>query len=169
FPQVIPVNTQFGSNSLSCPQMWNQPRSVKIMVGMGMWWEAPPARPGRIRNEHFSATAPLIFDEQASVVNGYPSGHAIRWSFLALIACWLIWRHIKYRLLRILLMAVALAIAFGGGFAQFYIGFHLTTDLIAGYLLGASLACCAIGILQLNKPPGKQLVAEDRDAALQKE
>jgi membrane-associated phospholipid phosphatase len=166
FPQVIPINVQFGLNSLACPQMVNQPRSVKIMVGLGLWWEAPPVRPGRVRNELFSATAPLIFDENAYVANGYPSGHAIRWCFIGLIACWLVWRHMKYRLLRILLMALALAIAFGGGFAQFYIGVHLPTDLIAGYLLGASLACCAIGILQLNETLPEMPVTqpEDQDA-----
>jgi membrane-associated phospholipid phosphatase len=157
FPQVIPINTQFGINSLACPQMWNKPSSVKIMVALGMWWKAPPVHAGRIRNEQFSATAPLIFDEHASIVNGYPSGHAIRWCFIGLVACWLIWRHMKYRLLRILLMAIALAIAFGGGFAQFYIGLHLSTDLIAGYLLGASSACCAIGLLLLNETKRKTL------------
>jgi len=95
FPQVVPINTQFGINSLACPQMWNEPRSVRIMVALGMWWEAPPAHPGRIRNEQFSASAPLIFDENAYVANGYPSGHAIRWCFIGLVACWLIWRHMS--------------------------------------------------------------------------
>jgi membrane-associated phospholipid phosphatase len=164
YPQVIPVNVQFGLDSLACPQMSNQPRSIKVMAGLGMWWAAPPARPRRISNEHFSATAPLIFDENASVVNGYPSGHALRWCFIGLVACWLIWRHMKYHFLRILFMAIALAIAFGGGFAQFYIGVHLSTDLIAGYLLGASLACCAIGILLVNETKRKKSVAEDRRA-----
>ncbi len=120
FSQVVPVDTQFGINSLACPQMWNAPRSVRLMVGLGMWWKAPPVHAGRIRNEQFRANAPLIFDERAYIANGYPSGHAIRWCFIGLVACWLIWRHMKYRLLRILLMAIALAIAFGGGFAQFY-------------------------------------------------
>jgi membrane-associated phospholipid phosphatase len=164
YPQVIPVNVQFGLDSLACPQMSNQPRSIKVMTGLGMWWAAPPARPKRIRNEHFSATAPLIFDENASVVNGYPSGHALRWCFIGLVACWLIWRHMKYHFLRVLLMAIALAIAFGGGFAQFYIGVHLSTDLIAGYLLGASLACCAIGILLVDETKRKKSVAEVQHA-----
>ena len=157
FSQVVPVDTQFGINSLACPQMWNEPRSVRLMVGLGMWWKAPPVHAGRIRNEQFSANAPLIFDERAYIANGYPSGHAIRWCFIGLVACWLIWRHMKYRLLRILLMAIALAIAFGGGFAQFYIGLHLSTDLIAGYLLGASSACCAIGLLLVNETKRKTL------------
>jgi membrane-associated phospholipid phosphatase len=164
YPQVIPVNVQFGLDSLACPQMSHQPRSVKMMVGLGMWWVTPPVRPRRITNEHFSATAPLIFDENATVVNGYPSGHALRWCFIGLVACWLIWRHLKYRFLRVVLMAIALAIAFGGGFAQFYIGVHLSTDLIAGYLLGASLACCAIGILLVDETKRKKSVTENQRA-----
>jgi membrane-associated phospholipid phosphatase len=51
------------------------------------------------------------------------------------------------KLLRWPLMILALIFALGGGFAQFYIGFHLVTDLVAGYLLGISAACCGIGLL----------------------
>ena len=80
-------------------------------------------------------------------------GHAIRWIFIGLIACWLLWRHMKYRRLRWLLMALALAMAISGGFAQFYTGFHLASDLTGGYLFGASIACCAIGLLLLNERP----------------
>ena len=156
FPQVVPVNMQAGMNSLACPQMWRMPRSVKIMVAMGMWWNAPSVRPKRVEYEHYSANAPLIFDENAAVENGYPSGHAIRWCFIGLVACWLAWRHIKSRLLRAFLMTLALAVALGGGFAQFYIGLHLATDLIAGYLIGASSACCAIGLLLLNQTSNKK-------------
>jgi membrane-associated phospholipid phosphatase len=156
FPQVIPVNTQVGINSLACPQIWSQPDSVKIMVALGMWWEAPPVRPKRVAYEQYSATAPLIFDESATIDYGYPSGHAIRWCFIGLVACWLAWRHVKSRRLRAFLMALALLVAFGGGFAQFYIGLHLATDLIAGYLFGASSACCAIGLLLLNASRNKK-------------
>lgn len=151
FSQPVPVNTQLGINSLSCPQVWRQPGSVKIMLTLGMWWEAPPVRPKRIAYEHYSATAPLIFDENATIDYSYPSGHTLRWFFIGFVACWLTWRHARSRLLRAFLMTISLAVAFGGGFAQFYIGHHLATDLLAGYLLGASAACCAIGLLLLNE------------------
>jgi len=156
FPQTIPINTQFGTPSLDCPQSRRETRSERLMLAMGMWWKAPLAHPDRIQAEQYSANAPFVFDENAVVVYGYPSGHAIRWIFLGIIACWLVWRHLQKRVLRVLLMALALAIAFGGGFLQFYIGVHLATDLIGGYLLGASLACCAIGLLLLNKPNKRQ-------------
>jgi membrane-associated phospholipid phosphatase len=156
YPQVIPINTQFGTPSLACPQLRRETRSERLMVAMGMWWKALPANPDRIQAEQYSANAPFVFGENAVVVYGYPSGHAIRWIFLGVIACWLVWRHLQKRALRVLLMALALAIAFGGGFLQFYIGVHLATDLIGGYLLGGSLACCAIGLLLLNKPKKRQ-------------
>src|SRR5258708_31455998 len=123
-----------------------------MVVGWGMWWEAVSGHRDRIQAEQYSANAPFVFDENAVVVYGYPSGHAIRWIFLGIIASWLIWRHLQKRVLRVLLMALALAIAFGGGLLQFYIGVHLTTDLVGGYLLGGSLACCANGLLLLKKP-----------------
>ena len=150
FPQIIPANTQFGINSLACPQIWQQPRTVKLEVALGMWWQAPPVRARRLENEQYSASAPFIFDDNATIAFGYPSGHTLRWDFLGLVACWLCWRHVKRRILRVLLMAIALVVAFGGGFAQFYIGQHLSTDLVGGYLLGTSLACCAIGLLCIN-------------------
>ena len=49
--------------------------------------------------------------------------------------------------LRWLLMGLALIVAIGGGFVQFYLGFHLATDLTAGYLLGLSAAFLGIGLL----------------------
>jgi len=164
FPQVVPVNMQVGINSLACPQMWREPRSVKIMVTLGMWWEAPAVHPRRVAYERYSASAPLIFDENANVEYGYPSGHAIRWCFIGLVVCWLAWRHIKSRLLRAFLMALALVVVPGGGFAQFYIGMHLATDVVAGYLLGASSACCAIGLLLLNKTSNKKRSAPALEA-----
>ena len=124
-----------------------------LLLGVGIEYVGKQYFP---QVEHYSANAPLIFDENAAVENGYPSGHAIRWCFIGLVACWLAWRHIKSRLLRAFLMALALAVAFGGGFAQFYIGLHLATDLIAGYLMGASSACCAIGLLLLNETSKKK-------------
>lgn len=157
FPQTIPINTQFGTPSLDCPQSRQETRSERLMLAMGMWWKAPLVHPNGIQAEQYSANAPFVFDENAVVVYGYPSGHAIRWIFLGIIACWLVWRHLRKRVLRVLLMALALAIAFGGGFLQFYIGVHLATDLVGGYLLGGSLACCAIGLLLLNKPNKRRL------------
>ncbi len=60
-------------------------------------------------------------------------------------------KHVRKRLLRRLLLVITLAVAFGGGLSLVYIGSHLATDLLAGYLIGASAACCAIGLLAQNE------------------
>jgi membrane-associated phospholipid phosphatase len=150
FSQAVPNFLQRGMNSLGCPQIASQPGSVKLTVMLGMWWQAPAIPPKRLQRAQHAATASLnssgAYDDY-----GYPSGHAIRWIFIGLVACWLFWRQVKHRILRWLLMALALAIALGGGLAQVYMGFHLTTDLTAGYLFGVSTACCAIGLLLLNE------------------
>jgi membrane-associated phospholipid phosphatase len=70
---------------------------------------------------------------------------------LGLVALWLTWRHVRKRFLRRLLMFIFLALAFAGGFGQFYIGAHLLTDMLGGYLLGAFLACCAIAALRASE------------------
>jgi membrane-associated phospholipid phosphatase len=152
FYQPIPFDMHYGLNALVCPQLHKKPESVKLLVGLGLWWEAPAAHPKRITAEQLAANSPINLNEDAYASSGYPSGHAMRWSFLGIIVCWLCWRHIKRRSLRILLMAIALTIAFVGGFAMFYIGGHLITDTIAGYIFGIGLACCAIGLLILNGP-----------------
>ncbi len=160
--QPVPLTVQNGINSLACPQLWKRPASVKLLVGLGLWWEAPPARPRRSAAERASAVTPLTFNQDAYAATGYPSGHALRWLFLGLVACWLAWRWLRRRWLRAILMALTLAIAFGGGFSLFYIGQHLFSDLIGGYLLGAALACCAIGVLLQNERPksvGTHLIA----------
>lgn len=151
--QPVPISVQNGINSLACPQLWRRPTSVKLLVGLGLWWEAPHPHPRRIAAERASATVPLSLNQDAYPAAGYPSGHALRWLFLGLIACWLSWRWIRRRWLRALLITLALAIGFGGGFSIFYIGQHLFSDLIGGYLLGAALACCAIGLLLVNERP----------------
>ncbi len=92
-----------------------------------------------------------MLDDNVSMDYGYPSGHAIRWSFIGIGAGWIGARHVRRRVLRNVLLALACLIAPGGGFAQFYIGVHLSNDVIVGYLLGASASCCAIGLLVQNE------------------
>src|SRR6266487_2189879 len=150
FPQTVPNFLQRGMDSLACPQIAGQPRSVKLMVMLGIWWEAPSIPPKRLQHAKQAAGDPL---DSSGTYNdfGYPSGHTIRWLFIGLIACWLIWRQVRHRFLRWLLMYLSLTIALGGGFTQLYLGSHLITDVIAGYLFGGGTACCAIGLLLLNE------------------
>jgi membrane-associated phospholipid phosphatase len=151
FPQPVPISLERGMANVGCQQMSeSSPLALKSKLILGMWWEAPSSPPWRIRQTRVSANTPFTLDEVATAY-GYPGGHAIRWMFLGLILSWLVWAHVRKRLLRRLLLVITLAIAFGGGLLLVYTGSHLVTDLLAGYLIGASAACCAIGFLMQNK------------------
>lgn len=144
--QPLPDRLSLGLGSLSCPQLWRAPHSARLMLYLGMWWKAPVIAQWRVANAYTAAITPFSLVDADSHF-GYPSGHAIRWCYIGLLSCWLAWRHVRAFVPRLLLMAVALIVAFGGGFAHFFIGYHLATDLIAGYLLGTALACLAIASL----------------------
>ena len=151
FPQPVPISLERGMANLGCQQMSESSSlALKSKLILGMWWVAPPSPAWRIRQTHISANTPFMLDEVATAY-GYPGGHAIRWMFLGLILSWLVWTHVRKRLLRRLLLVITLAIAFGGGLLLVYTGSHLVTDLLAGYLIGASAACCAIGLLMQNE------------------
>jgi membrane-associated phospholipid phosphatase len=150
FAQPVPDKIYVGLTSLACPQMWKTTHMTRLELYLGMWWAAPPVSHMRVLNAYYSATTPFSFQD-AQPVYGYPSGHAIRWCFIGFVACWLAWRQVRWRVLRIACMIVALLVAFGGGFAEFFIGYHLVTDLMGGYLLGISLACFAIAFLSRNE------------------
>jgi membrane-associated phospholipid phosphatase len=147
FTQPIPHALSFSMAELSCPQLQNQPVSVHLSAAMGMWWDLPSAPQPLIEQVQAIAHMPVSSSDWYYRAAGYPGGHAIRWSFLGVLTCWLCWRHIKRPAIRWPLMLLALLTAPAGGFMQFYIGSHLVTDTVAGYLLGIAAACCAIGFL----------------------
>ncbi|HZS77512.1 MAG TPA: phosphatase PAP2 family protein [Ktedonobacteraceae bacterium] len=148
--QPVPDALQRGLDTLGCPQDIHQSRVNHLELMLGLWWEAPPPTQWQMQLKEIGATVSL-YDSSAFNDYGYPSGHAIRWLLIGLVACWLFWRQVRQRPLRWLLMLIAVLVAFGGGFAQFYIGAHLFTDMIGGYLMGLSLACCAIAFLSTNE------------------
>jgi membrane-associated phospholipid phosphatase len=147
--------------ALSCPQLHAQSASVQLSAATGMWWNVPPVPEWLSLRIRVLAHLPLIAG-RVHEATSYPGGHALRWSFLGLLVCWLCWRHIQRLALRIPLLLLALLAAIGGGFIQWYIGAHLITDTIAGYLLGMAAACCTIGILLLYEKP--QEASEARTA-----
>ncbi len=150
-PQRVPAVLQNDLDALDCPSIEHQPRSTRYLVSLGAWWVVPPVSSELVQEAHQGATTPLVLDTNTDAMYSYPSGHALRWSLLGLLACWLSIQHVRRRLLRRILVVLTSLIAFGGGFAQFYIGYHYSTDLIIGYLLGISSACCMIGLLVRNR------------------
>lgn len=153
FILYLPPNLLSGMTDLACPQISKQPISVQLATMGGLWWKIPVPVAGQIRWVHTVAHLPVfaayISSSSDDYIRGYPGGHAMRWCFLDLIATWLYWNHKKSQAGRILLTIVFVLISFFGGFMQFYIGVHVLTDTIAGYLLGAAAACCAIGFLNV--------------------
>jgi membrane-associated phospholipid phosphatase len=148
--QPVTVSISAGMNTLACPQLAHQSRLSQFAVSIGMWWVAPAPHNAAIRREQRAANSPIL-GEEGTYAYGYPSGHALRCMLLGLLACWLAWRHLKRPWLRWGVTILAFVLAFSGGLAIFYIGGHLLTDVIGGYLLGACLACCAIALLRLNE------------------
>jgi len=138
-----------GMEGLACPQMQKEPTSVRLETMAGLWWKIPNPVGGQVSFVHevaqrSLASLPVYPLEKERT---YPGGHAARWCFLCLIAAWLCWKHVRYRVGHMTLTILFLLASFFGGFMQFYIGAHFITDTIAGYLLGAAAACCAIGFL----------------------
>ena len=149
----LPVSSTIhsGMASLTCPQE-GQSRLQHLQLGLGMWWLAPLPPRGLQDWAHNVSQMPINTSfAQLILSHSYPSGHAIRWWFTGLLIAWLLWRHIKPGIARWLLVALTLILCFLGAAIQFYIGAHFIIDTLAGYLIGTSLACCAIGVLLLNK------------------
>lgn len=135
---------------LSCPQIRNEPTAVRLETAFGLWWKIPVPVAGQVSWVRTIAQVPIVSMPASSFterLRSYPGGHAGRWCFLGLTACWLCWKHIRHRVGRILLTILFLVVSLFGGFMQFYIGVHTLADTIAGYLLGAAAASCGIGFL----------------------
>ncbi|HYA99465.1 MAG TPA: phosphatase PAP2 family protein [Ktedonobacteraceae bacterium] len=140
-----------GMASLTCPQE-GQSRLQHLQLGLGMWWLAPLPPKGLLSWAHTVSQMPINTNfAQLVPSTSYPSGHAIRCWFTGLLIAWLLWKHIKSSIARWLLVILTLILSFLVAAIQFYIGTHFIVDTLAGYLIGTSLACFAIGLLILNE------------------
>jgi len=151
FSLPVSLTIHSGMAALACPQEGHS-RLQHLQLGLGMWWIAPLPPPDLQDWAHTISQLPIntIFDRLIPS-HSYPSGHAIRWWFTGLLVAWLLWKHIKSSVVRWPLVALTLILCFLGAAIQFYVGAHFLIDTLAGYLLGTSLACCAIGLLILNE------------------
>ncbi len=158
FTLVLTRNLYSGITVLTCPQMLQEPSSVRLETMAALWWHIPDPPAIQVSWASDVANMPLVVPVPASLAaqsQSYPSGHAMRWCLLGLVAAWLCWKHVWRRVGRMVLTIIALVASFFGGFMQFYIGAHFLTDTLAGYVLGAAAACCAIGFLCLLDGTGK--------------
>lgn len=151
FSLPVSLRMHSGMASLACPQE-GQSKLQHLQLGLGMWWAAPPPPIGLQDWAHTVSQIPINVDVHRLIPShSYPSGHAIRWWFSGLLVAWLFWKQIKSAMLRWTLVALILILSFLGAAIQWYVGAHFMIDTLAGYLLGTSLACCAIGLLILNE------------------
>lgn len=166
FSLPVSLTMHSGMASLTCPQE-GQSRLQHLQLGLGMWWLAPLSPRGLQDWAHTVSQMPINTDlAQLLPSHSYPSGHAIRWWFTGLLVAWLLWKHIKSGIARWLLVILTLILCFLGAAIQFYIGAHFMVDTLAGYLVGTSLACCAIGLLVLNEKKRKDVQLRS-DSSLQ--
>jgi membrane-associated phospholipid phosphatase len=143
----LPATLRSGMTDLECPQMQDRPQLTKVAVAFGFVNQIASPSQGRISWSHTVSAMPL--DTHTSErAHSYPGGHAARWGFVWWLFAWLAWRHLRARPWRQVVTVLLCLFALVGGFLQFYIGVHMLSDTLAGYLLGGALACCGIGILR---------------------
>lgn len=159
----MPTTLRSGLTDLECPQLNGQPQATKLAVAVGFLNLVAAPTNNQISWSQTVSQMPLDM-QRSEREYSYPGGHAARWSFVWLLAAWLAWRYLRLRLLRVPVTALLFLWAFVGGFLQFYIGVHMLSDTIAGYLLGGALACCGISVLLLNDTRRKTAARSSLDA-----
>jgi undecaprenyl-diphosphatase len=80
---------------------------------------------------------------------GYPSGHALTASTMALGLAVIAWRRIPSRTLAAGVMAVLIALALLVGWARIWTGAHWTSDVIGGYAFGVANVAASLLVLHL--------------------
>nr|WP_233276251.1 phosphatase PAP2 family protein [Schinkia azotoformans] len=83
-------------------------------------------------------------------VSGYsfPSGHATNACTLYGILTFLLWRHIRTRLGRTILIVLSAMMIFTIGISRIYLGVHYPSDILAGYFLSVLWLTTAIWFYQ---------------------
>ncbi len=87
----------------------------------------------------------------------FPSAHAV----ISLVLCgtlaFLVLRSVRSKLLRVVLVAVAVVVALLVGFSRIYLGVHWTTDVIGSWLLGAAWLSASLGAYSVYARTGRRL------------
>lgn len=84
--------------------------------------------------------------------SGYPSGHALTASTMALGLAVIAWRRIPSRGWAMAAMVVLLALGLLIGWARVWSGAHWATDVLGGYAFGTAIAAAALLLTRLLVP-----------------
>jgi undecaprenyl-diphosphatase len=103
-------------------------------------------------------SSPRPTDDLVTIVGdwhgtGYPSGHALTASTMALGLMVIAWRRIPSRGWAIATIALLGVLALLIGWARVWSGAHWATDVIGGYAFGVAIAAAATLVLQRIAPP----------------
>jgi undecaprenyl-diphosphatase len=82
----------------------------------------------------------------------FPSGHAMTATVVLGVLLWLLHRHGAGRAVRHTAAAVAAVSVAGVGLTRIWLGVHWATDVIGGWLLGATLVALAVAAHQRWRP-----------------
>ncbi|MFJ9541169.1 phosphatase PAP2 family protein [Streptomyces sp. NPDC101225] len=82
----------------------------------------------------------------------FPSGHAMTATLVCGLLLWLLHRSGPGRALWRTATAVALVSVAGVGFTRVWLGVHWTSDVLGGWLLGATVAALAVAVHRRGRP-----------------
>lgn len=77
----------------------------------------------------------------------FPSGHSMTSIALYGILIYLVYKYIKNRILKIILIALLTLLILGIGISRIYLGVHYPSDVLAGFFLSSSIIILVVTII----------------------
>ncbi|MCM3631136.1 phosphatase PAP2 family protein [Paenibacillus glycanilyticus] len=78
----------------------------------------------------------------------FPSGHSMSAFTLYGITIYFLWKHLKYRWMRTVVILMGTALILMIGISRIYLGVHYPSDVIGGYLVSAAWLMMSIGLYE---------------------